>query len=336
MGINNNINESYSDVQIFTTVGTNTWVKPTNCNFVYVVCIGGGGGGGGGAKRNSGDVRFGGIGGGGGAYSSKFYIASYLSETEPVIVGSGGTGGLGATVSGSGGDGATGGTSTFSSGNTSFSSYGGGPGLGGDFGVDNMPGGGGGGTASEGRLGIRNAGIYVGGGLPGQEIGVYQRAGSGCNVAGNNFQTGAEYGGGAGSGRSSGGTQPPAGHGSIFGGGGGGNGGCINSSNTSAASPISGGSSMSYATQYRYPSLPGTNGEPPTAGANGLDGNSAWCGSGGAGGGGATGTGDTSGANGGNGGTSGGGGGGGGAATNTGNGGNGGNGGRGEVRVYSW
>jgi hypothetical protein len=43
MAVNNNINE-VSDVQIFTSNGT--WIKPTGCKFVYVICVGAGGGGG--------------------------------------------------------------------------------------------------------------------------------------------------------------------------------------------------------------------------------------------------------------------------------------------------
>ena len=110
-GIINSINE-VTDVQIFSAVGTTTWVKPTGCKFVYVVCIGGGGGGGGGALNNNAATKHAGAGGGGGAITYKFYRASDLLSVETVVVASGGPGGISATI------GSNGGNSTFSSGAT--------------------------------------------------------------------------------------------------------------------------------------------------------------------------------------------------------------------------
>jgi hypothetical protein len=71
MAVNNSIN-AVSNVQIFTSVGSNTWIKPAGVQFVYVECIGGGGGGGAGQAIATGSNKGGGSGGGGGAISKKF------------------------------------------------------------------------------------------------------------------------------------------------------------------------------------------------------------------------------------------------------------------------
>ena len=97
MAVNNSIN-AVSNVQIFTSVGSNTWIKPAGVQFVYVECIGGGGGGGGGATASGATYRMGGGGGGGGALSNRLYSATDLSSSEPINVASGGTGGAGGTT----------------------------------------------------------------------------------------------------------------------------------------------------------------------------------------------------------------------------------------------
>ena len=92
MGINNSINEA-NDIQIFTNVGYDTWIKPTGAKFVYVVCVGAGGGGGSGGSQQSSTQKAGGGGGGGGATTFKMFTASDLPNTVTILVGSGGTGG---------------------------------------------------------------------------------------------------------------------------------------------------------------------------------------------------------------------------------------------------
>lgn len=77
-----------------------TWVKPKNCNFVFITAIGGGGGGG-----SSSNVAGNGGGGGGGGSSSitKIIIPSVvLPDTLYVKVGVGGNGGTGGSVGGNG------------------------------------------------------------------------------------------------------------------------------------------------------------------------------------------------------------------------------------------
>ena len=93
--------------QIFTTVGTSTWTRPTGCTKVKVTVIGGGGGAGGNfTKANfNGHVGINGAGGGGGT-SIKLLDVSSIASVE-VTVGAGGNGG------GSTSNGSAGGTSSF-------------------------------------------------------------------------------------------------------------------------------------------------------------------------------------------------------------------------------
>jgi hypothetical protein len=119
MAIGNALN-SVRDVQIFTTIGTTTWTKPTGAKFVYVICIGAGGGGGGGAAGTVSTLNTGGCGGGGGSVVSKFITASDLPASVPVVVGSGGTGGVG-TSAALGNNGNQGSNSSFGSGTTIYS-----------------------------------------------------------------------------------------------------------------------------------------------------------------------------------------------------------------------
>jgi hypothetical protein len=103
-----------SDIQAFTTPGSDTWVKPANCSGVTVICIGGGGGGGGGRKQATGQTRPGGGGGGGGGFSTMNFAAIELGDTETVTVGAGGAGGAGAIADTSNGSsGTAGGDSSF-------------------------------------------------------------------------------------------------------------------------------------------------------------------------------------------------------------------------------
>ena len=93
--------------QIFTTVGTSTWTRPTGCTKVRVMVIGGGGGAGGNWTKATfnGHVGINGAGGGGGT-SIRLLDVSSIASVE-VTVGGGGNGG------GSTSNGSAGGTSSF-------------------------------------------------------------------------------------------------------------------------------------------------------------------------------------------------------------------------------
>ena len=71
-------------VQEFTANGT--WVKPGNCRFFLVECVGGGGGGGGGRGAAAGSIRNGGGGGGGGKRNRALFLAKDLTSTVSVTV----------------------------------------------------------------------------------------------------------------------------------------------------------------------------------------------------------------------------------------------------------
>lgn len=90
------------DLQVFTNSGT--WTKPTGSKLVFVKIIGGGGGGGGGYPMSTGT---GGGGGGGGGCREVLMLASELTATVSVTVGSAGSGGS------SGNSGSSGNTSYF-------------------------------------------------------------------------------------------------------------------------------------------------------------------------------------------------------------------------------
>ncbi len=72
-----------------------TWNKPSGLKFVIVECVGGGGAGGGSPSCASNEVSAG-SGGTGGWYCSSVILASALSTTETVTVGTGGSGVSGA------------------------------------------------------------------------------------------------------------------------------------------------------------------------------------------------------------------------------------------------
>lgn len=79
------------------------WVKPRNCSFVYIYCVGAGGGGGGGFTAAASAQRGGGGGGGSGAISRLFINAMFLPDTIYAYVGRGGAGGSGSGVAGTAG-----------------------------------------------------------------------------------------------------------------------------------------------------------------------------------------------------------------------------------------
>ncbi len=102
-----------SNAQTYTTPGTYTWVVPPCVTTITVKVWGGGGGGGGTSSRqsNTGDEACTeGGGGGGGGFSMRTYAVT-PGETYTIVVGAGGTGGVGANNTAVAG--ATGGTSTF-------------------------------------------------------------------------------------------------------------------------------------------------------------------------------------------------------------------------------
>lgn len=308
-----------TNYQTFTS-GTSDWTKPTNAEFVYVVCIGAGGGGGSGSGAAA-AARNGGSGGGGGAIATRLFNADDLAATVSVTIGAGGTGGA------AGNSGTAGGNSSFG---THLVAYGGGAGVfptGGN--TDDSSGGGGGGILGVGANGDTQNGVQVTvlGGSPSSTAGANGLSGQGGGGNSRANTTNAENGGGGGGGSYGVGTAVYAGGSSGFAAGGGGSGG-----STSITTGGAGGNVGSYAAGGG--GAGGTGGVTATVGTAGTAGTSLKCGTGG-GGGGAVSSGSNAGGAGGVGGAIGGGGGGGGASWD-GVRGAGGNGGRGEVRVYSW
>ena len=103
-----------TNIQVYNTIGTFTWNKPTNAKSVNVTLIGAGGGGASGRKSLSGTAAFGGGGGGGGAFTSRTLDASLLSSSEIVVVGAAGTGGSAISANSTNGlSGSNGGDSKF-------------------------------------------------------------------------------------------------------------------------------------------------------------------------------------------------------------------------------
>lgn len=99
-----------ADIQTFTSNGT--WTKPAGARIVDVYVFGAGGGGGSGNRSGSSD-KAGGAGGGGG-FAYKRILASALSSSETVTVGTGGAGGASVTGSNANGNpGSDGGDSSF-------------------------------------------------------------------------------------------------------------------------------------------------------------------------------------------------------------------------------
>jgi len=307
------------DVQTFSTAGTNTWTKPTAFvpTQVLVKLWGPGGGGGGGGSVVFTTACKGGAGGGGGACAVKYFLASELSSTEVVSIGSGGSSGIG-NLSAAGSNGGNGTVSTFGA---LLSAFGGGGGTGGQIVANNTNGGGGGGT---GGAAITTAPNVNPGGLPAVS---YDGGGpAGANLAAISTT---EFGGCSGISTNSNAffTTPP--NGSLFGGSGGGAAGYRNASGQAI------GPNLTQGAAGRFPGGSGITGTVPTAGAAGGPANSIWGGSGGGAGGNSNNTAINGGAGGAGG--QGGGGGGGGGLTIAGNtGGAGGAGGAGYCVVISW
>jgi hypothetical protein len=105
---------STTDVQIFTTPGSNTWNKPSGAKSITATLIGGGGGGGAGRRGAAATIRCGGGGGGGAGWGQIEFPASIIASSETVTVGAGGTAGTAATADNTnGGSGGAGGASSF-------------------------------------------------------------------------------------------------------------------------------------------------------------------------------------------------------------------------------
>jgi hypothetical protein len=88
------IPNSQQDIKIFYGSGTNswqTWSKPRNCQWVWIMCVGGAGGGAGG---NINLTTSGSSGGGSGGVSRAMFNASHLPDTIFISVGLGGAGGV--------------------------------------------------------------------------------------------------------------------------------------------------------------------------------------------------------------------------------------------------
>jgi hypothetical protein len=149
-------------VDIYTTVGADTWEKPQGARVIVVECQGGGGAGGGAAVTSSTQVSAG-AGGCGGAYAKSTMFANSVAASVTVTVGA-----LGAGVSGT--TGGTGGASSFG---TMVTADGG---LGGGTGTSTTPG------ANNGAPGF--AQVPVGDiAIPGQGGGAGIRMGSGVGTA---------------------------------------------------------------------------------------------------------------------------------------------------------
>ncbi len=86
-------------VDIFSTVGADTWEKPPGARVIRVQVQAGGGAGGGVVTTAAGEACAGG-GGAGGAYAESWFAATEVADSVTVTVGSGGTGGTGTGGSG--------------------------------------------------------------------------------------------------------------------------------------------------------------------------------------------------------------------------------------------
>lgn len=210
--INGNVTIRYSDsnnrfevqapglrqaINVFTTSGS--YSKAAGLKFVEIIVVGGGGGGGGVGPTAALERAYS-AGGGGGGQSIAYVMASDLSASETVTVGSGGSGGANGSTNGS-----SGGTSSFG---THAQATGGGggeamlatstdvvsdPGAGGVGSLGDINTAGGPGTAgavlSSIRVGIGNGGnSQLGGGgrtivgQPAEDGGNYGGGGSGANI----------------------------------------------------------------------------------------------------------------------------------------------------------
>ena len=103
-----------ASVQVFTTLGSQTWTRPTGVTRVMVEVQGAGGSGG---KRNSNGAAMGG--GGGGGYARKFIDVTSIASATVVV----GTGGPSQTSNDT--DGTTGGDSSWADGTNTITGAGG-------------------------------------------------------------------------------------------------------------------------------------------------------------------------------------------------------------------
>ncbi|MFA5897925.1 MAG: DUF2793 domain-containing protein [Hyphomicrobium sp.] len=206
-----------SDYQSFTTVGANTWTKPSKGSVAFVQVWGGGGSGGRAGSGNSGG------GGGGGGYNEWLIPLASLGATETVTIGAGGP-----SITANDTNGTTGGNTTFGS---WLTGYGGGPGVGVSSSV--AGGGGGGGSGSVGLIGSVTLGGNGGsangettavgvGGLGVNSINGGAAGGGTSGLVGYSGGTSRTGGGGGGAGRDSASGAAGSGGDAKFGGGGGG------------------------------------------------------------------------------------------------------------------
>lgn len=196
-----------ADYQSFTSSGT--WTKPTTgitASSLIIVEMWGGGGGGGGTAA-SGVSSGGGAGGGGGAFTRDIFLASSVTGTVTVTIGTAGTAGAIAT------NGSAGGNTLFGSYATT---YGGGGGGYADTSNNSGSGGSGGGAGSGGVTGDHNGAATTGGGIGGSStLSSSGFAGGFGSATGGGSGGSSVYGGG-------GGSTAGAGGASYYAGGGGG------------------------------------------------------------------------------------------------------------------
>lgn len=256
-----------TDVQIFTTPGNATWIKPANADTVTVYCIGGAGGGGSGARQPSGTATCGGAGAPGAGFSTNTFRAADLNGTEAVVVGAGGAGGAAVTTDSTNGNpGIGGGSSRFGSpakvaANASGGAGGGGtsvpgvpgPGAGTSFGgaaggqtigqtgAGMSSRGGHGGSSGGGGGGINAAGTAFGGGTSGNAVQLGDSNAAGGAVGSNGVNGPAAPvnivaggGGGSGGGAATTTAAGKGGDGGRYGAGGGGGGSSLNGFNSGA------------------------------------------------------------------------------------------------------
>lgn len=258
----------------YTSPGSNSFVIPTNAQFVRMQLVGAGGGGGSGRRGTSGTAIFGGGGGNGGGYTEVVYTVADVGgagTTLTCVVGAGGTAGAArSTNDQDGANGGTGGDSTVKVSSTSYAVAAGGGGGGGGTnsagtggsgsGSRNTYSAGGGGASSAtataaagGSSAMSGGGGGGGGGV--DSSGPTARAGGAGGIGGRAASDGGAPGGGAatgqngtdatlvaipyagnGGGGGGGATAAAGGTGGAGkrGGGGGGGGGSINGSNSGA------------------------------------------------------------------------------------------------------
>lgn len=168
------------DTQVF--IATGTWTKPARCKRVMVEVQGAGGSAGGAAATGAAQGAVSGAGGGGG-YSRKLFLASALSATETVTIGTGG-----AAAAAGNNNGNTGGASSFAT-SKAYVVTGNGGVLGAgaiNSGASNGAGGGVGGTATGGDVNIE-------GGDGGNGVVIVNGTGVGGDGGGSYFAGRARY-----------------------------------------------------------------------------------------------------------------------------------------------